>query len=82
MRRAWGAFLRRTVWPRVPGLRGDIAFFAAGIMALALEQCGKVEWLDRVVAWGMHADPLRKAVIGLKYQGNLAMGDALCQLVI
>jgi ComF family protein len=38
-----------------------------------------VDYLDEVAAWGWHRDPLRKAVLGLKYGANLAMGDALCQ---
>ncbi len=44
--------------------------------------CERVDWLDDVHAWGLHRDPLRRAVLGLKYQRNLALGDALCQLLL
>jgi len=43
--------------------------------------CERADWLDQVYAWGLHRDPLRKAVLGLKYRKNLALGDALCQML-
>jgi ComF family protein len=62
-------------------VRGDVCVLCGKRHAAGSDACGRVDWLDQVHAWGMHRDPLRKAVLGLKYQGNLALGDALCQLL-
>lgn len=44
-------------------------------------ECPRVKWLDQAAGWGWHKDPLRQAVVGLKYQGNLALGITLSQLL-
>lgn len=41
--------------------------------------CSRTNALDSAVAWGYHTGPLRKVIHRLKYQRDLALGEALCQ---